>query len=237
MQLFLKKIVRIILRSHIFRNLITNKKFWLILSHRRGQITKSEEFGRWLSFLCSLDDTQSVVEIGTWSGQGSSKLIAKAMSNKQNEKNFAIGIESNLFFFKMALKNLEKYPRFQVIHGRIIEPSDMDSNHLSPEEEVWFEEDLQDLSTSPLVLGQVPASIDLLLLDGGLFTTWGEYLVLIDRVKGWILLDDISCRKNERVYEDLLTRKEFSLVWKTSVREGSAVFRYNQARVKLSNSS
>ncbi len=237
MQLNAKKIVKVILRSHIFRKIVTYKKFWLTLSHKRGQITKSEEFGRWLSFLCSLDEIENIVEIGTWSGQGSSKLIAKAMSNKQNEKTHAFGIESNLRYFKMASRNLKKYPQFNVIHGRIIEAGDMDSSHLSAEEEIWFDQDKQHLLTSPKVLHQIPASIDLLLLDGGLFTTWSEYLVLIDRVKGWILLDDIGCRKNERVYEDLLTREKFSLVWVTSDREGSAVFRYNTPQAKHSSPS
>ncbi len=227
MQLALKKIVREVLRSHTLRKLITSKKFWLVLAHKRGQITKSEEFGRWLSFLCSLDNTQNVLEIGTWSGQGSSKLIAKALVKKQNNKACAIGIESNQNFFKMASRNLKRYNCYTVIHGRLIEPHDMDSSNLSSEEELWFEEDAQHLSTAPLVLHHIPASIDLLLLDGGLFTTWGEYLTLIKRVKGWVLLDDIYCRKNERVYEDLLQRQEFSLVWTTSDREGSAIFRYN----------
>lgn len=41
-----------------------------------GQIQLSHDIGKWLTVLSSLSSTKTIVEIGTWSGAGSSAAIA-----------------------------------------------------------------------------------------------------------------------------------------------------------------
>ena len=41
---------------------------------------------------------------------------------------------------------------------------------------------------------------------------------------GWIILDDTLVRKNKAVVIDLESDSEFTCVWKTSERNGAAIF-------------
>ena len=92
------------------------------------------------------------------------------------------------------------------------------------EEEIeWFESDLQNMSTAQNVLGWLPQQIDVLLLDGGEFSSYSEYLFLKDRGVKWLILDDVNVRKNRRVLAEAVSSGEFHLIWKSDERNGAAV--------------
>ena len=59
------------------------------------------------------------------------------------------------------------------------------------------------LSTQPCVLPQLPETIDLLVLDGGEYTTYPEFVALRDRTRIFAL-DDTAILKCSRVRKELL---------------------------------
>jgi hypothetical protein len=73
----------------------------------------------------------------------------------------------------------------------------------------WYKEDLNNIDNCKNVLDLLPDEIDFLILDGGEFSSWQEYLILKDRSK-IIFLDDTRppTIKNYMARKDLIeTRK------------------------------
>lgn len=187
-----------------------------------GQMSLKNEVGRMLYAICGLHENRTIVEIGTWNGLGSSAIIAQGVtSGKQNAQVYGLEIFEKRV--KQSERNLQKYAFFNVIHGRIVEAEDLDSSQLLEEEIEWFESDLQNMSTAQNVLGLLPQQIDVLLLDGGEFSSYSEYLYLKDRCVKWLILDDVNVRKNKRVFAEAVSSGEFQLIWKSNERNGAAV--------------
>jgi hypothetical protein len=195
-------------------------------SNKIGQIGPKDEIGRWIELLASLDSVTSIVEIGTWNGLGSSLQIARGVKKSSNGLNLSkqvIGVEVNFQMWKRASKNLRQYEFFKVIHGSLVEASALDSSELSDVEKCWFAQDVRNIESSPIVISEIPVSIDLLVLDGGEFSTYVEYKILKQRVSKWLVLDDTNLRKCKKVLHEAINKDRFSLVFQSGERNGVAV--------------
>jgi hypothetical protein len=193
-----------------------------------GQVHSKTELGAWITFVSSLRDVQTIVDIGTWSGAGTTLRAAKGVQKKRPEArrdSRVVGFEIDRGMAARARRRLKGFDFVNVVYGSIVKPEDLDKNSLSTEEHEWLKTDLEKMALAPYVLGHVPDRIDLLILDGGEFSSQAEYFALRDRVFGWIILDDINTRKNSRVFKALDSDDFFSLVWITEERNGAAVFR------------
>ena len=191
-----------------------------------GQIGPGDEIGRWLELLASLSSVTTIVEIGTWNGLGSSLQIAKGVQKGSQGNNLAkqvVGVEVNLQMWKRASKNLQRFEFFKVVHGSIVEASALDSFNLSDLEKGWFAQDFKCIESSPLVISQIPTSIDLLILDGGEFSTYSEFEILKHRTSKWLVLDDTNLRKCKKVLHQAINEDGFSLVFQSQERNGVAV--------------
>lgn len=188
---------------------------------KKGQIDLYSEIGRWIYLLSSLNSTLVIVEIGTWNGKGSSSLISAGVIKSGVPNKSVIGLEINKQLALSARKNLAKYEFFKVIHGNIVEISEIDSVNLSNLEQKWIKEDLANIELAPNVLDQLPQEIHLLVLDGGEFTTYAEYQILRSRIRGFIVLDDTNTRKCRRILNEAL--EQGLVVFESPERNGVAV--------------
>jgi hypothetical protein len=146
----------------------------------------------------------------------SAGVIKSGVPNKS-----VIGLEINKQLALSARKNLAKYEFFKVIHGKIVEISEIDSVNLSNLEQKWIKEDLANIELAPNVLDQLPQEIHLLVLDGGEFTTYAEYQTLRSRIRGFIVLDDTNTRKCRRILNEAL--EQGLVVFESPERNGVAV--------------
>lgn len=193
-----------------------------------GQISKKSELGKWIQFLSSLSDVLTIVEIGTWNGRGSTRLICLGVCVKPAQLQDRVqvhGYEINPIMYKNALPMARKYKFLHLHLGSIVDVSNLDSENLSAEEDSWYEADKKSIAQSPNVLDSVPNQIDLLLLDGGEFSTYAEFLLLQPRVSKWLLLDDTKVRKGFKIVELLKEQTDFHLVYESDERNGVAIFR------------
>lgn len=187
-----------------------------------GQISLDSELGRLLFAISSLSENKVVVEIGTWNGLGSSTVIAKGIAaGEAHSKAFGLEVDYNRVC--QSRRHLRKYDFFTVTHGRIIEVADLDSSSLNDIEKHWFDSDVQNMSAAPNILNSLPKQIDVLLLDGGEFSSYAEYVALKDRVVRWLILDDVNARKNCRVLKEAVESGDFAQVWKSNERNGTAI--------------
>lgn len=126
--------------------------------------------------------------------------------------------------FSEALGNLGPHAGVKLVYGRLVHEDDLDSEGLSALEEKWFAQDLESLRSAPMANDLIPREIDFLLLDGGEFSTWAEFVALRDRVKGFLLLDDTRVRKNKRVEAILCSDPCWARIASGSLRNGWSVW-------------
>jgi hypothetical protein len=188
----------------------------------KGQMSVGSEVGRMLFAICSLSESKTIVEIGTWNGLGSSTLIAKGvLAGKTKAKVFGLEIDEKRYL--QSKKNLKKYSFFKVIYGRIIEIEDLNSDNLNFSENEWIKSDSINIAKANYVLSQLPMQIDVLLLDGGEFSSYAEYKVLCDRGIKWLFLDDVNVRKNRLVLMEAVASGKYREIWKSDERNGTAI--------------
>lgn len=190
-----------------------------------GQIQLSHDIGKWLTVLSSLSSTKTIVEIGTWSGAGSSEAIAKAVLNNPNTDIAVYGYEVNKRMSEQSTKRLRKYPFYRVIYGSIVTVDELEVEELNVDEHSWLEMDKKWISEAPYVKKTIPSQIDLCLLDGGEFSTYPEWKLLEERITNWVVLDDIHVRKNRKVLKEAIESGRWVLVDKSEERNGTAVIK------------
>ena len=202
--------------------------FLYLKNLRSGQIQKHHEVGKWIEFISSLSGIDSIVEIGTWNGAGSSMAIVRGVNaRKKTNRNTVrvIGYEINPVMARKAQSRLKKFRFFKVVLGSLVSIHDLDRSNLSETEKVWLEQDERWILNAPRVFDSLPENIDLLILDGGEFSTFAEFKLIKNRVKDWIILDDTNTRKCAEILSVIGAEKEFQLVYESQERNGTAIFR------------
>jgi hypothetical protein len=126
------------------------------------------------------------------------------------------------------VENLKGYQdKVKLIYGRIVEKDEIlnfvQTINLNRWEEQWLREDLENVDKSENVLNQIPEKIDLLLLDGGEFSTYPEWLKLRDR-STIIMLDDTTVTKCKKINDELKSSENYTLVFETFEGNGFSVF-------------
>jgi hypothetical protein len=172
-----------------------------------GQITSNTFLGSFLTDICKKNaDIKTVVEIGTWDGMGSTECIIHGLANSNKSEIKFISLESDLSMHNNAVKSWEnKLPEWAfLIHGRIVDEKDMDSNNLNFDEKNWFQNDIANIKTCENVFEILPNKIDLLVLDGGEFSTESEFKKLANRSK-IIVLDDTEVRKGRAIKASVIS--------------------------------
>lgn len=187
-----------------------------------GQINLDSKLGKIIYEFVLRDDINTVVEIGTWNGWGSTECIRKAIieSNKSDYSVYSLEINSEMY--KQAISR--EFPKnFNILLGKIIEESDLnwmnwDQYFNSPEgwyhagnKREWLIEDINNLRKVNNVIETIPSYFDLLILDGGEFTTYPEYLKIGERSK-FIILDDTNELKCRKVRSEILNDKKYSVI-------------------------
>lgn len=190
-----------------------------------GQI--NETTIRWglLQRIIKENDFKTIVEVGTWKGLGSTLAVIKS----KNDDTVFISLESNLEFYNIAKNNLKEYSNnVNLIYGKLIDINEVqtfvDSVSLTTEQRMWLEHDINDFKNCPQVLDLIPKQIDLLILDGGEFSTYCEWNVLKDRVK-YVILDDINVLKCQKIYKELTNNNQYILIDETSEGNGFCIFK------------
>ena len=214
------------------RNYFSTKKK---LKESTGQVKSKElEFKIWeIIKSCKVEN---IVEIGTWNGLGSTKMIINLIK-KSNKRISFYSIESDILCLKSAKKNLKDDSKFvKFILGRVYELDEL--NYVNKEviyeygygdrEFEWFIQDIRRYKKIKNVKYRLPDSIDILFLDGGEFSGYADFLNLYKRSK-FIILDDTTSFKQHHVIEFIKMNVDlFELIFNLDDRGGVQIYRVNQ---------
>jgi hypothetical protein len=191
----------------------------------QGQINSNTKRWELIQKTIKENDFKTIVEIGTWKGMGST--LAVLTSKKENTK--FITLESSEDFYNIAKKNLLEYENeFDLLYGKIVEIDDVykfvENYKLNTEESIWLQNDITNFKKCPTVIDKIPEKIDFLILDGGEFSTYEEWIKLKNRVS-FVALDDIQVMKSKKIYSELLLDSGYELINLTDEGHGFCVFK------------
>jgi hypothetical protein len=181
--------------------------------------------------MCQSDLTiQTVVEIGTWKGMGSTECLIRGLMDSYKPEVSFTSLEVNPEMHKIATESWgEKLPSWaKLVHGRIIEIDELVAEELGsehPDEAKWFEQDKEAMKTCPNVLGSLPEHIDFLFLDGGGFSTDAEFEKLKNRSR-IVGMDDTTSRKCKKIRDHIMnTPQQYEIILDDlSYRGGVMIF-------------
>lgn len=174
----------------------------------QGQIVPGSEAGNLICETSMRGDIKNIVEIGTWNGLGSTACVLSALKRRGYDAAFTT-IELYPDQYRKAVANIGVLPNVTVLNGTIVSLDDMAwLSGLTVEREslhakLYFDSDMELLRTQQNVLDQLPRNIDFLILDGGEYSTYPEWVKLKDRTR-IVFLDDTHTLKTKRIRAELL---------------------------------
>jgi predicted O-methyltransferase YrrM len=195
----------------------------------QGQINLDDEAGLHIKNICEREDVSTIVEIGTWNGRGSTFCIYESIKNTEKR---LISLETWKEMYDFAFSFYKDKKEVSIINGyvsdKLLDFHSLDDSFFTDYDKnlklSWYNEDLKNINNCKNVLDQIPEKIDFLILDGGEYSSWDEYLILKDRSR-IIFLDDTRppTIKNFMARENLLkTRK--AIVDDLYARNGYCIF-------------
>lgn len=197
-----------------------------------GQITRNNAFGDMIYKIAKCSDVKNIVEIGTWSGMGSTKCVLDGLAERPTKDYNFTTIELYPDMYEVAKQNLKPYlnDRVKLLNGTIIKPEDVNwfdhstiNFNNDPHARLYYQTDMNYIKTAKNVLSELPDVIDMLILDGGEYTTYPEYAILKERTRIFVL-DDTAILKCSRIRKELMDEKVKVLYDNLSNRNGCTIF-------------
>lgn len=176
-----------------------------------GQINMNGKLGNEIYNICKKEEYCNIFEVGTWNGQGSTICVMNAIINKPNS--ILYSIESDINQFRKAVDFWENKPIKNklilisgTLHTNIANEKDVKNacNGIIPcyHEHYLFEKNFL-IEDSVVNIDKIQ-NIDIIILDGGEYTTEGDFNILINKNPKVIILDDASVYKCKNIREQLL---------------------------------
>lgn len=246
--------------------MINNNSVWChndrrdIYKMKTGQIIERSNTGNAIISLLRNGSFDNILEIGTWNGLGSTLVIIKGLQGCSSYKSF-YSIECNEDKTILAKKNLAPYilgsslvndldNKIKLLWGSVLKKDEIELEKIyryfpevkdNSELKRWHTVDYENICRCPYILNELPNEFDIILFDGGEFTTIFEFNILLSRCKKYILLDDcnvLKCRKIREQLQKMGRRKkegegeregegkgEWEEIFHTDERNGFSIFK------------
>lgn len=207
--------------------------FTVATTQKVGQLTAQTEDGasliKALQTGIARGEISTVVEIGTWNGYGSTTCILNAIEGTPVS---FWSLECNKEKLETAKSHLHARltPSHHLLHGTIINPDSLleDEAYFDNFPDMiqeWFISDMNNCRDAPNVLHELPEEIDMLVLDGGEYTTLAEFHILFPRCRQYIVLDDTFTDKCKLIRTILLHHPEWQEEVSGTNRGGFSIFK------------
>ena len=173
--------------------------------------------------LSSTLDNKTFLEIGTWNGLGSTKCFVD-MLNERDDDYIFYSLECNKDKSDYAKKLYNHlYPKINILNEVLWNEEPENFYDIFPEAKEdkiykqWNTIDITNMKRCSVFLDRtdLPEIFDVILLDGGEFTTYFEYKLLHNKCK-YLLLDDTNTKKCALIIKDI---KENLDKWKILVED------------------
>lgn len=204
-----------------------------MFTNGNGQINMNSDFGMCIYNICLNNDIKNIFEVGTWNGQGSTVCVMNAIINKQDS--ILYSIEANNDMFKLSVDFWKKYNTKNKLvlingslHNKIVDLKELNIiyNNVIPYYNEHYIPENNLLKISNIVNIDNINNIDVIILDGGEYTTQGDYEILMQKEPKFICLDDVNVYKCKNIRSQLLNDSKWELYKENlNQRNGWSVFK------------
>lgn len=190
-----------------------------------GQIC-NDEFSQEIEKYANDKKNKTFLEIGTWNGLGSTKAFSTGFKNREDEYIF-YSLECNKDKCNDAKKLYEDNKKINILNEVIWNEEPKDFYEIFPQVKTnemfkhWNEVDIKNMKLCNVFLNRenLPKIFDVILLDGGEFTTYYEYQLLKERCK-ILMLDDINAEKCRLIVKEIEKDKTWKIIKTNKIRNG-----------------
>ena len=174
----------------------------------------------WITRLCEDPENKTFLEVGTWNGLGSTRAFVNVLKDRDDTVFYSL--ECNKEKVAYAQKFHEGVANVHILNEVLV--------HLTPEQVYdvfpqarddaefnrWNTVDITNMKECKLF--DACEDFDVVLLDGGEFTTWHEFQKIKNHVK-YLLLDDTNTNKCVKIVEEI---KDDPDTWKILEHDADA---------------
>jgi hypothetical protein len=173
-----------------------------------GQINLNSPFGELIKDLSANNENKTFLEVGTWNGLGSTKCF---MEGFKDRKEFTFySLECNPDKCHDAQKLYQNYPNVHILNEVFYDTEPSNIDEIFPELKSnsdylkWYRVDIENMKKCDLFLERknLPEFFDVVLLDGGEFTTYFEFQAVKNKCRV-LLLDDTKTNKCRKIVEEI----------------------------------
>ena len=169
---------------------------------------------------------KSFLEIGTWNGLGSTMAFSTGFKNREDDYIF-YSLECNIDKCIDAAKLYTNNDKIHILNEVIWNEQPNDFYKIFPQclsndmYKHWNEVDIINMKKCNLFLDRpnLPEIFDVILLDGGEFTTYYEFQILKTRCK-ILMLDDINVDKCKLIVKEIKSDKSWKIIKSDNIRNG-----------------
>jgi hypothetical protein len=204
-----------------------------------GQINLGTPFGNEIYSICRNSSYKTFCEIGTWNGRGTTRCVVQALLDKENTyDNIFWSVEADPKFYHMATEFYgDKYPFLHLLKGTVNTRGVMSreevQNHrlfqsIYGHYVLHYDTEYNSFHNSEYVGSRIGENIDVAILDGGEFSTEGDFDFFRNKNVKVFILDDVCVIKCSRIREELLQNPDYKLFKEDlSDRNGWSIFMRN----------
>ena len=188
-----------------------------------GQHNEHTSFGRALEKIAGRPGVETVVEVGTWDGQGTTLQVAKGLASAPHKANppRLVTVEADPAFFEKATlfwsrqASIPEHVHIDVALGRI---STRFARWIDVKAHPGFDDRMKEWyeTESALYHGSSPVPVspplDMVVLDGGEYTTTGDWEVLEQARPKFVAVNNANLFKGEKVYAALSESPNWEIV-------------------------
>lgn len=193
----------------------------------QGQVQSYDGLGSWIQKLSLDEKNKTFLEIGTWNGLGSTKIFVDALKQRSSDFTFW-SLECNKEKSELARQLYADVPNVNILNETICNGDQPDDFYdIFPECRnnnmfmYWNEVDTANMNQCPNFLNrtELPEVFDVVLLDGGEFTTYYEFQKLKNRCR-YLLLDDTNTSKCRKIVQEI---SDWNIISRDNTRNGNLV--------------
>jgi len=191
-----------------------------------GQIS-NDTFSQDIEQLASNDNLKTFLEIGTWNGLGSTRAFSNGFKLRKTQDYVFYSLECNKDKWLDASKLYTDNKNIHILNEVIWNEEPSDFYEIFPQCKTndtykhWNEVDIINMKKCNLFLNrpELPQIFDVILLDGGEFTTYYEFQLLKERCK-LLLLDDINVDKCKLIVQEIKNDNRWRIIKSLNIRNG-----------------
>jgi hypothetical protein len=187
--------------------------------NNRGQVKPTDILSQYIKKYCTNIQNKNFLEIGTWNGLGSTKVFVDNLIERTDKDWKFYSLESNKDKSEDAKRYYINIPNVFILNEVIWNELPSDFYEIFPEillnsnYNYWNKIDIENMILCKKFLDRndLPEYFDLILFDGGEFTTYHEFHFL-KKYARTIILDDTNTEKCKKIAEEIRSSNEWKII-------------------------